>query len=223
MSITVVELPDAIVIESVDARALAEDDGFWQLYNDSFPSNEREPRDVILATVEREAGFVLRARAGKTTVGLAAAHSLRTPAATFVVYLAVHPAWRSHHLGTAILNAVDEFGAERLMAQGLESIGMVWEIDDPGDNVTDEEHAVRLRRRGFFERAGGRPLDVRYRQPPVDGRTPVRMQLMFRPSASRRLPDRTALTELIRAIYFEKYHTMNGIPAPVLTALLQDC
>ena len=222
MSITVAELPNDIVIESADARALAGDDRFWQLYQDSFPANEREPREVILATVEREAGFVLRARAGTSTVGLAVAHLLRKPAAIFVVYLAVDPTWRSRHLGTAILNAVDGVGTERLASQGLEPIGMVWEIDDPGDDVPGAEHAIRLRRRAFFERAGGRPLDVRYTQPPVDGRTPVRMQLMFRPRATAGLPDRTAATELIRAIYFEKYHTMNGIPAAVLTALLRE-
>jgi GNAT superfamily N-acetyltransferase len=220
MSVTVLTLPDSVFVESVDAHALREDEAFWQLYEQAFPATEREPRDVIVATVEREAGFALRARTAGETIGMAFAHLLRDPPAIFLVYLAVDPNRRSRHLGTAILSAVDRFGTERLGAVGLESHGMVWEIDDPGSTTDPGELNIRVRRRAFFERAGGRPLDVPYVQPPVDGVTPVPMQLMYRPGEKSRVPDRAGAVALVRAIYFEKYGAMNGIPGPVLDRLL---
>ena len=220
MSVTVLTLPDGIVVESVDARALREDEVFWRLYERSFPTTEREPRDVILATVERDAGFALRACAADETIGMAVAHLLREPPAIFLVYLAVDPDRRSRHLGTAIFSAVDRFGTERLSAVGLESSGMVWEMDDPGSTTDSAELNTRVRRRAFFERAGGRPLDVPYVQPPVDGVTLVPMQLMYRPGEKGGVPDRAGAVALIRAIYSEKYAALNGVPGPVLDRLL---
>jgi len=56
-------------------------------------------------------------------------------------------------------------------------------------------------------------------QPPIDGRTEVPMQLMFRPDARGSLVE-SGTGALVRAIYFEKYQQMNGIPADILERLL---
>jgi len=91
------------------------------------------------------------------------------------------------------------------LARSRDALGMIWEIDG--------------RRPGFHERCGGLALPQPYLQPPVDGSTLLPMQLMFRPSHGASPPDAETVRAMIRAMYAEKYHAMNGIPIEVLSAL----
>ena len=59
-------------------------------------------------------------------------------------------------------------------------------------------------------------------QPPVDGHTLVPMRLMFRPALGQELPAGAATENLIRAIYFEKYHAINKIPSSTLERLARS-
>jgi GNAT superfamily N-acetyltransferase len=220
---TLVTLPNGITIEDADPPSIEADAGFWRIYRESFPASERDPRPVVKATADPRIGFALRARSGGATIGLLVAHKLRNPAVVFLVYLAVDAQWRSHRLGSALLATAETFGADQFGADGETMQGMVWEIDDPADaDVVDgDERTIRLRRRRFFERAGGRALDLPYLQPPIDGHSLVPMQLMYKPRPGARTPDGTQAQAIVRAIYREKYGPMNGIPDDTLGDLLR--
>jgi hypothetical protein len=153
-------------------------------------------------------------------VGFSVAHLLESAATTFLVYLAVDPDWRSKQVGRALFEATDRTGAKRFQAVRRRAAGMVWEIDDPTESDEPGERAIRLRRRTFFEMLGGRVLATLYIQPPIDGRTEVPMQLMFRPATACALPAAADRFALVRAIYFEKYQPMNQISASTLDRLL---
>lgn len=209
-----------IAIEAATLAELRNDAGFWQVYSTSFARAEREPAEVILRSIEQGPGFALRALADGRTVGLATGHVLEEPAATFLVYLAVDPAWRSRHHGRALFDAADRSGAARLIERGRVSSGIVWEIDDPSADVSPSERNVRQGRLRFFEKLGGRMIETPYFQPPVDGHTLVPMRLMFRPAVGHDLPTGAATEKLIRAIYFEKYHAINKIPSSTLERLV---
>jgi GNAT superfamily N-acetyltransferase len=209
-----------VTLETAGPAALRDDAGFWRLYASSFPGAEREPMEVILRSIEQGPGFALRALADGRVVGLATGHVLNEPAATFLVYLAVDPAWRSRHLGRALFDAADRCGGRRLVEQGRVTRGIAWEIDDPAADVDPGERHVRQGRLRFFEKLGGRILDTAYVQPPVDGHTLVPMRLMFRPAAGQDLPPDAAVEKLIRAIYFEKYHAINKIASSTLERLI---
>lgn len=213
------DVPSGITIEAATPAELRDDAGFWQLYATSFAGAEREPAEVILRSVEQGPGFALRALADGRTVGLAAGHVLEEPAATFLVYLAVDPLWRSRHVGRALFDEADRSGAARLIERARVSSGIVWEIDDPSADVSPSERNVRQGRLRFFEKLGGRMLETPYLQPPVDGHTLVPMRLMFRPALGQELPAGAATEKLIRAIYFEKYHAINKIPSSTLERL----
>jgi len=204
--------PPGITIQAVAPAPLRADEEFWRLYQASFAPAEREPAEVIVRSIERGPGFVLRAQAEGRTIGLATGQVLDGPAATFLVYLAVDPAWRSKHLGSALFEAADRLGASRLEDRGRKPTGIVWEIDDPAADVDATEVATRRKRLRFFENLGGTTLAVPYLQPPVDGTTEVPMLLMFRPCQERQSPDRDEISALIRAIYYEKYRAINEIP-----------
>lgn len=211
--------PD-LVFDSASAETLAVDGAFWQLYDSEFPSTQREPRNVILETLRRGKGVVIRARQNSHTVGLAVGHMLRQPPVLFMVYLAVAPALRSRHIGADLFEKLWEEGRRRYSDEGLKAEGMVWEVDIP-ERAPSEHGLEQSRRRiAFFERLGGRLLATAYFQPPVDGINPVPMHLMFRPADARSLPDVAAHSAIVRALYFEKYYAANGIPEAVLQYLL---
>jgi len=216
-------MPEAVpdlVFDVPSADVLAADGALWQLYDSAFPSTEREPRSVILETLRRGDGVVIRARQNGNTAGLAVAHMLRHPPVLFVVYLAVAPEFRSRCIGAALFEKLWEEGCRRYSDEGLKAEGMVWEVDIP-ERATNEQGLQQSRRRiAFFERLGGRLLPSAYFQPPVDGITPVPMYLMFRPANGRSMPDVAAHSAIVRALYFEKYHAANGISEAVLQHLL---
>lgn len=213
-------MPAGVTLEAVEPAALREDAGFWRLYASSFPRAEREPMEVILRSIEQGPGFALRALAGGRVVGLATGHVLNEPAATFLVYLAVDPAWRSRHIGRALFDAADRGGAARLVEQDRATRGIAWEIDDPAADLGPGERDIRQGRLRFFKQLGGRLLDTPYIQPPVDGHSVVPMRLMFRPAVGHDLPEGAEIETLIRAIYFEKYHAINGIARSTLERLI---
>jgi GNAT superfamily N-acetyltransferase len=187
----------------------------WALYDTSFPANEREPRDVILASIAANKAVLARARAGGTTLGFSVTHILRNPPAAFLVYLAVSPEHRGSGIGGRLFEY--SWNASKKLASSVDLMlqGIAWEIDIPEGSETTEEHERRSRRRAFFGRLGGEQLDVNYVQPPVNGPA-VPMLLMWR-SAKGMLPQ---INQLIRAIYYEKYGAANGIRAEILDDLL---
>ncbi len=212
-------LPD-LTFDAPSADVLAADGAFWQLYDSSFPANEREPRSVILETLRSGAGLTVRARGG-ATVGLASAHLLRQPPVLFIVYLAVIPELRSHHIGSALFEQIWTVGRNQYSQRGLSAAGMVWEVDIPECATTESGQQQSRRRIAFFTRLGGSLLPTPYFQPPVDGISSVPMHLMFWPAPGGPLPDVRSRSALVRALYFEKYHQANGIPQPVLEDLLR--
>lgn len=215
-------MPSDISIDVATPAELRDDAGFWELYGASFVAAEREPAEVILSSMEQGPGFALRARADGRTVGLATGHVLEETAATFLVYLAVDPAWRSRHLGRVLFDTADASGAARLVERGRATNGIAWEIDDPSAEASTSEWKVRQGRLRFFEKLGGRMLETPYVQPPVDGRTLVPMRLMFRPAVGQDLPTSATIEKLIRAIYIEKYHAINKVALSTLEGLLAN-
>ena len=200
------------------AEELIRDDPWWEIYRNSFPANEREPEAIIVSGIYNHLLLAFRARHGGTTIGIATTHLLRNPAAGFLVYLAVHRAYQDAGLGGALLEYAWTASIGRLLERGVEPLGMVWEVASPQLSSDPAEVSLRERRISFFRRHAGVLLPRRYVQPPVDGVTPVPMQLMFR--ACVQMPDEATLDALEYAMYFEKYGALNGIPDGVLTRLL---
>ncbi|MCA1595791.1 MAG: hypothetical protein LC772_05150 [Chloroflexi bacterium] len=203
-----------------DAATLSRDDGWWSLYDASFPDCERESPEVILASLRSGMGFALRARNDDETAALAAAHLLLDPAAVFLVYLATAPAEQGRGIGGWMLEQAWLEGQRRLQSRGLRAQGMVWEVEDPALARTEEDRLERERRLQFFERRGGLLLPHHYEQPPVNGIEPVPLRLMVRRGSASDTLDSAAL---IRAIYTEKYGAVNGISGEMLGQLIERC
>jgi len=209
-------------ISLVGPRELDGDRALWDLYETAFPSTEREPAGVIRATVALGNGFVLRATAAGATIGFAVSHVLRDPPVNFLVYLVVHPAWRAQGVGSELFERTFQEGVARNTALAGAAEGLIWEVDDPAEASSPHEQARRSRRIAFFTGVGGRVLPLRYRQPAVDGTAPVPMLLMFRSTADHSWPDTARTARIVRAMYMEKYHGVNGLPRESLQQLLDS-
>ncbi len=210
-----------ILFEYPSPEALAGDRSWWEIYDEAFPANEREPRHVILNSLRKRVGVAVQARQGEQTIGLATVHLLRKPAAVFLVYLAIARHLRGRSLGGLLLEHAWQIGASRLSEQGLTAIGLVWEVDITALAETGDEEHKRERRIAFFHRQGGYILPRPYSQPPVHGIAPVPMRLMYRPAKGTGLPDPAATEALAQAIYFEKYGAVNGVTTETLDRLLK--
>lgn len=206
-----------IEIECVSAEKLRLDSEWWRIYEATMPVSERESRAVIMDSLERGVGVALRARRAQTTVGMATIHLLKRPPAVFLVYLAVADGARRQGAGARLLEEAWEHGTKRLRTEGLQPVGMVWEVDSPDGGERTRTSELRI---AFFERHGGRVVDRRYLQPPVDGVAPVPMTLMFRAVEDGDDPGPATVEALVRAMYAEKYGAINGIDRSVLDELL---
>jgi hypothetical protein len=202
------------------ADELAGDKESWRIYEESLPPEEREPFEVILGSLRRSLGTALRARRGGATVGIATTHLLFDPAAVFLVYLAIDNRCRDVGIGTMLFEYAWSSSEGVLRRRGYNPLGLIWEVDDPREAGNPGEELLRRRRIRFFQRQSGLILSRPYRQPPVNGTEPVPMQLMYRPSHGVTMPDATTVEALVRAIYFEKYGGVNGIPSQTLQGLL---
>ncbi|MEN6631725.1 MAG: hypothetical protein ABFD84_04810 [Candidatus Polarisedimenticolia bacterium] len=211
-----------VEIETLDAAALAADDGLWRLYDAAFPADEREPRAVVVRSLELGVGLALRARRGERTGGLALAHLLRDPAAVFLVYLAVDPASRGWGIGRALFEETWRRGAERLRAGKRTPLGLVWEVDERED-ASGAARGSLAARTAFFARQGGAAQPGPYVQPPIAGPAPIPMRLFFRAAPGTRGPfDRAFARRLARAIHLEKYGAVNGVGRATLDALRDE-
>jgi hypothetical protein len=208
--------------QSLDALAVQTDRSWWNIYEQSFPAAEREKPEAIIASITSGVGRAIAMRLAGETRGMATLHVLHNPAASFLVYLAIDAPQRDAGWGGRLFEYAFESGVRALKEQGHSPLGCVWEVDMPELAATREERACRERRIAFFMRHGGAVLPIRYAQPPLDGKQPLPMHLMFKPDRSGSWPDARAQEAIVRAMYFEKYEAVNRIPGPVLKALLED-
>ena len=202
------------------ADELARDRAWWEVYEEAFPADEREPPEVILESIRKGVGLAFRARQDNRTIGLATTHLLSHPPAVFLVYMAMGREYRGLGYGGALFEYVFAESTQSLSRRGQPAQGMVWEVAPRTPATEPEQKMVRERRIAFFRRHGGVVLSRPYSQPPVDGVAAVPMELMYRDACGASVPDAGATEALVHALYFEKYSAINRISTETLQRLL---
>ena len=211
-----------LVFTSLTASDLVSDSTWWEIYNEAFPSTEREPPQVILSSLETGVGVAFAARFKAETIAIATTHLLKHPPVVFLVYLATTKKFRGRGCGGELLEYSWKTGSQKLAGCDSKALGLVAEVDAPDESDDKDEKQVRERRIAFFARHGVELLPRSYMQPAVDGITTVPMRLIFRPAEGYGPPDLAFTDMLVHAIYFEKYHAINGITSESLISLAAD-
>jgi len=213
-------MDDELVFISLTAADLLRDRSWWEIYEEAFPLTELEPPHVIVNSLEMDVGLAVAVRANDSTIAIATAHLLKDPPSIFLVYLATTKIFRGRGCGGELLEYTWITGHQRLSDNGYTTMGLVAEVDAPDQSIDIEDRSIRERRIAFFARHGAELLPYSYTQPPVDGVNTVPMRLVFRPAEGHGQPDSAFSEALVRAMYFEKYHAVNGIAEDSLTSLL---
>ncbi|KEO81321.1 GNAT family N-acetyltransferase [Tumebacillus flagellatus] len=190
-------------------------DGAFALYQASFDEIVREPREVILRGMDLQRNGTIRPNAFHFLIGvdeqnrvaaLAVANYLATANFGFLVYLAVHPDFRSHGLGGQVLTQLQRLFETDARSAGHSALGgIVLETED------DEDFARRSR---FFQKQGFAEVQgVVYYQPALNPTTDAVALKLFAKGTT------DDLSTLVDAMYREKYHLINEIPLETLYEL----
>ncbi|QNF33887.1 hypothetical protein HUW51_14580 [Adhaeribacter swui] len=204
-----------------DSKLLTADTDWWNLYSKTFATEEQEPPQAILDSLDQGVGLAFRVTTREKTIGMATVHLLTNPSAVFLVYLAIEPAARNKQIGSLFFDYIYQTGAAKLKERGYLSVGFVWEVSaNPSASLT--ENQTYSRKINFFQQNGGTVLPYRYFQPPINGDTAVPMQVMFRPGDEGVTFEATNPAALIQAMYYEKYAAINYINPELIEELLEE-
>jgi len=197
----------------LNANEIENDSNWWQLYFDSFPVEELEPKEMIINAIHNNEAFALAAKINKVTVGLALIYIATTPPNIFLDYLAVSNEYRNREIGTKLFFYSFEIGLNKLKEKKLTPIGMFWEIADPGSTKSPEQKKIREKRQEFFSKLGGKIVPINYLQPPVHpGSDVIKMLLMVFTQIPDEKFSKEILVNLIYSIYFDGYEEIEGLP-----------
>jgi hypothetical protein len=222
MSLDFNEVPEQpVCFECIqDSKILIGDTNWWNLYYQTFATEEQEPPQAILDSLDQGVGLAFRVSNKVKTIGMATVHLLTNPSAVFLVYLAIDAETRNKQIGSLFFDFIYQTGAAKLKEKGYLSVGFVWEITaKTSENAEDAQ--VYARKVNFFQQNGGTILPFKYFQPPINGDTAVPMQVMFRPGDEGVTFEATNPAALIQAMYYEKYAAINYINPELIEELLE--
>lgn len=197
-------------------------------YDDSFPLEVREPHEIFWESLryaknnsQNNFHFLIGFE-GEQIVSFATGHYIKEVNSGFIVYIAAKPAKRSKGLGTKTLRKMEEILLEDATNAGFQSIrSVVLETEKQEVVQTETEKQDCLRRNRFFERNQYRKYEeIEYYQPPLhEGGESVPLNFYIRNFEENRQFSKEEVSRIIRAIYREKYQSVNGIDQRVL----KDC
>jgi len=160
-----------------------------RIYEESFPSGEREPVTLLLQAISAGLLDCHVVRQGSRLVALAVLLRLRGARAEFLEYLAVAPEVRGEGFGGHLLeHLIAQLGTS---AHASGPLGIIFEVDPP-DAAEADEQTLRLRRIEFYQRHGSSLVDCahEYRAPNLGSAGTLPYELMWLPG-----PDGPALLE----------------------------
>ena len=160
-----------------------------QLYEASFPVDEREPTPVVRKSIDplqiskpeqsSIRHLIIAERAGKV-VGLQLQDYFPRVGLGWIIYLAIDPSERRSGLGTRLFQCgVASCRLDALFNQD-EYRGLILEVERIEDAAGDVQRSEREKRMMFFERLGIQKLTGTYIQPSLgEGLNPVKLNLFI--------------------------------------------
>ena len=200
-----------------------------KLYDRSFPIEVREPHNIFINSLQyarnsKPNNFrFLIGLEGERLFSFATGHYLAEINSGFIVYIATNSLVGGKGIGSRTLLKIEELLEEDAISAGNTSLKtVILETETEGMVHTEEEKEDCMKRNRFFERNNykqNRRID--YIQPPLHfGESNVPLNLFIKS------PQKFEITEeqihkAIRAIYKEKYYSVNEIDKNTLNKCLE--
>jgi predicted N-acetyltransferase YhbS len=171
-------------------------DGVFKIYQNSFPSNERQTLETLKIRLKEKKEVLFAAKINNEVVGMGFLFDLLGSDFLLLDYLAV----KENHRGKQIGERLFEFLKTYSKTQKKH---LLMEVDDP--DFGDYKHS-KLKRIEFYQKYGALWLkDVKYVLPALDGTNPTEQILMLVPENSKSEFSGEEIKDLINLLYAELY------------------
>lgn len=173
--------------------------GFEQaiaIYEQSLPSNERQPRSVIEDRLNQGLCTLYGVMEDNAVIGMMVIWVFEDTPFTFLDYLAVHQDYRGKGIG--------EFCMQQIRAEFDKlNKSMLIEVEDPDFG---EDRVTKIRRIRFYEKCGSKWLvDTPYIIPPLDGTEPTPMLILVVANEKITQLNGASVRDILRRIYRSVY------------------
>jgi hypothetical protein len=227
---------DKVIEVEIDWIEISNDNLFYldqvfELYDQSFPLEVREPHEIFLQSLKYATKAFpnnfrfLVGLSGEALVSFATGHYLAEVNTGFVVYVATNPLLRTYGIGTKTLLKIEEIlNKDAVLAGNLSLRAMILETESPNcvENVIERE--VCQKRNRFFQKNGYEQcLELEYVQPPLhnDDKS-IPLNLFMKVQQQKDYLNKEEVKNLILAIYHEKYYIVNNIDKEILIRCLYE-
>jgi len=167
-----------------------------QIYNESFPSNERQPLPVLKRRIKEGRSKLFAGLHRNEIVCIAFMYHFNKSDCVFLDYMAVTEKFRNHKIGGSFFSFLMEkvVSAEKYLLLEVENYLF--------GNNTDQ----RKKRINFYIRNGAYILkDTPYLLPSLDNTLSTEMSLMIAPKYKTNQLDKTEIEIIFKLLYFELY------------------
>jgi len=165
-----------------------------KIYEESFPSNERQSIDTIKKRIEKNLYQMFIGRLKDKVVFMALLYQLKNTDFILLDYMVTDENFRNKGIGTDFIkNILGKITPKYL----------ILEVENPNYGNNKEQ---REKRADFYKRLGAKEMkDVRYILPPLSGNIPTEMVLMVLPEYGGGKMDSSLVKKLIVQMYKELY------------------
>jgi len=198
-----------------------------KIYDQAFPIEVRESHNIFLNSLKyarnrRPNNFrFLIGFKGDQLVSFATGHYLAEVNSGFIVYIVTNPLLRSKGLGSKTLVKIEELLNKDAILAGNRSLKAII-LETEALVHTNKEKEDCIKRNRFFERNNYKQFKgIDYLQPPLHfGDSNVPLNLFIKNQQRIEITE-LEIREAIRAIYKEKYYSVNQIDKDVLNKCLE--
>ncbi|EKN62978.1 GNAT family N-acetyltransferase [Schinkia azotoformans] len=200
-----------------------------KLYDQSFPIDVRESHDVFrkglkYATSSFPNSFrFLVGMEGDTVASFATGHYLADVNTGFIVYIVTNPLVRGNGLGSTTLLKMEELLKKDAISAGHSALRFsILETEMEELVHTEAEKEDCIKRERFYEKNNYRSHEsINYLQPPLHGDTNgIPLNLLFKSFQGSQTITQIEISDIIQAMYREKYYEVNRIDKAILSKCL---
>ncbi|MBX3119533.1 MAG: GNAT family N-acetyltransferase [Fimbriimonadaceae bacterium] len=164
---------------------------FAELYEASFPDDEREPTHKFAEWIkpdvgegQRDPNYLLAAFDGDEFLGFLFYSFYRQPCFAFFVYIAVNLNARGKGVASALFQEGERHCQQLAKQLGSEFLAVVGEVERIEDALDESDRERRVLRLKLFDKLGLSILSSGYTQPALtDDSEPVPLNLMWKPAS----------------------------------------